>query len=176
MIRHLCVLFGLGAALAFAQERPVDSVTSKQHRHEICPLRLLLHRIVEKPALRGQVLGIDEQGELYPVPAAEVPPILRKKHNDYFWILRNIPRSATSLVSSVRPTPIAWSGGMAAQAADDIPPPGNWVVLKTPLGWYFAITFPNGWHFRIGPRFDYVDGYYQIFSVALKKLNLSNGM
>jgi hypothetical protein len=40
MIRHLCLFFGLGAALAFSQQRPVDNAASKQYRHEICPLRL----------------------------------------------------------------------------------------------------------------------------------------
>jgi hypothetical protein len=129
----------------------------------------------EKSPLLGHVWGMYPEGDLYLVPPDAVPPILLQRHDDYPWILKNIPRSATSLVSDVEPIPTSWSTGMENEKKDDIPPPGNWIVLSTPLGEYFAITSPGGWHFRWGPRYDYVDGYYQIFSFTVKRLGGSQG-
>lgn len=40
--RSLYTFFGLCAALAFSQERPLDNVASRQYQHEIRPLRLAL--------------------------------------------------------------------------------------------------------------------------------------
>jgi hypothetical protein len=43
-VRILCTFFGLGAALAFAQDRPLDNIASRQYQHEVRPLRLALDR------------------------------------------------------------------------------------------------------------------------------------
>jgi hypothetical protein len=40
----LITLFALAAAVAFAQERPLDNIASRQYQHEIRPLRLALDR------------------------------------------------------------------------------------------------------------------------------------
>jgi len=45
-----------------------------------------------------------------------------------------------------------------------IPQQGHW-ELTWPL--YFAVTSSDGWHFRIGFRWDDVDGYYDL-SVSIK--------
>ena len=39
-MKGLITFFVLGAALAFAEERPLDNIASRQYQHEIRPLRL----------------------------------------------------------------------------------------------------------------------------------------
>ena len=58
MIRHLCVLFGLGAALAFAQDRPLDNIASRQYQHEVRTLRLALDRWLHELGLQDFGLSI----------------------------------------------------------------------------------------------------------------------
>ena len=43
IVRSLITFFGL-AALAFAKDRPLDSIASPQYQHEIRPLRIALDR------------------------------------------------------------------------------------------------------------------------------------
>jgi len=42
VVRNLGTFFGLCAALAFAQDRPLDSIASPKYQHEVRPLRLAL--------------------------------------------------------------------------------------------------------------------------------------
>jgi hypothetical protein len=51
----LITFFGLGAALAFAQEYPLDNIASRQYQHEIRRLRLALDRWL-------QTMGLQEMG------------------------------------------------------------------------------------------------------------------
>ena len=58
----------------------------------------------------------------------------------------------------------------------DIPKPKHWVVTAVYYDWIplpmFAITFPNGWHFRDGAlRYDYVDKYWEIWTLAFHKID-----
>jgi hypothetical protein len=55
IVRSLCTIFGLCAALAFSQERPLDNIASRQYQHEIRPLRLALDGWLQK-------LGLQEFG------------------------------------------------------------------------------------------------------------------
>lgn len=85
-------------------------------------------------------------------------------HNDWLPGFQWIPRSWTAVESDTPPEKIAGT----ATGNLDIPKPGEW-VLAWPL--YLAITLKNGWHFRIGAaRYDYVDHYYQVGTLSVKKL------
>ena len=57
-----------------------------------------------------------------------------------------------------------------------INPPGSWQISRFPGGplfsWYFGFTLKNGWHFRIGARWDDVDSYVQWPSIAVRHLPL----
>ncbi len=92
------------------------------------------------------------------------------RHDDWIWPFRYIPRSWTAFRSDISPVKIA---GTAAGHLD-IPERGRWVLagvekLKIPV--YFAITTSTGLHFRIGLfRYDYVDRYYELFPLSLKRL------
>ena len=50
-----------------------------------------------------------------------------------------------------------------------IPPPGQWHFTIWPT--YFGMSTRSGWHFRIGFRYDDVDGYYNWPSLTVKKLD-----
>jgi hypothetical protein len=41
---RLITFFVLAAELAFAQDRPLDNIASRQYQHEVRPLRLALDR------------------------------------------------------------------------------------------------------------------------------------
>ncbi len=94
------------------------------------------------------------------------------RHNDWWWPFSLIPRRWTAFNSDIPPVKIA--GTERAQDHVDIPERGKWILagvgnLKIPV--YFAVTTKAGWHFRIGLfRYDYIDGYYQIFTFTIKRL------
>jgi len=58
IIRNLITFFGLGVALAFAQDRPLDNIASRQYQHEIRPLRLALDRWLQGLGLQDAGLSI----------------------------------------------------------------------------------------------------------------------
>ena len=64
--------------------------------------------------------------------------------------------------------------GPAKFAPKPIDPPGGWQVSRFQAGpwfaWYFAFTLKNGRHFRIGARWDDVDGYVQWPAIASRHL------
>jgi hypothetical protein len=51
-VRSLCAFFGLCTALAFAQPRPLDNISSRQYQHEVRPLRLALDRLLHELGLQ----------------------------------------------------------------------------------------------------------------------------
>ena len=64
----IVTFFGLGAALAFGQSRPLDDIASRQYQHEIRPLRLALDRWL-------QTLGLQQMGlSIRLVNSDELPP------------------------------------------------------------------------------------------------------
>ena len=64
----LITLFALAAALAFAQDRPLDNIASRQYQHEIRPLRLALDRWLHE-------LGFQDAGlSIRLVKASDLPP------------------------------------------------------------------------------------------------------
>jgi hypothetical protein len=66
-VRSLIAFFGL-AALAFAQDRPLDNIGSRQYQHEIRPLRLALDRWLHE-------LGLQDAGlSIRLVKASDLPP------------------------------------------------------------------------------------------------------
>ena len=58
-----------------------------------------------------------------------------------------------------------------------INPPGTWQFSiypsspwwAKPIAWYVGVTLKSGRHFRVGARFDDVDGYVQWPSIATRK-------
>jgi len=56
--RSLITFFCLGAALALAQERPLDNIASRQYQHEVRPLRLALDRWLHELGLQDAGLSI----------------------------------------------------------------------------------------------------------------------
>ena len=94
------------------------------------------------------------------------------RHDDWIWPLCLIPRRWTAFGSDIPPIKII--GTERAEDHVDIPERGKWVIagvcnLKIPV--YFAATSVSGLHFRIGLfRYDYVDHYYEFFSLTLKRL------
>jgi hypothetical protein len=89
--------------------------------------------------------------------------IPKGKHTDWVWPLSYIPRRWTAWSSTNEPRKIIGS----ATGHLDIPPRGTWVLAWPP---YFAVTLPNGAHFRLGFRHDYQDHYYTFVPLTLKKL------
>lgn len=106
------------------------------------------------------------------MPADALPEHLRyRKHEDYPPFLRWIPRAWT-----------AWSWGKPVLVGGNvitgpypapITHPGTWQLSHFPDGpcyaWYFALTTRAGFHFRIGARWDDVDGYVEWPSIAIKR-------
>lgn len=91
------------------------------------------------------------------------PAILNQTHKDWPRILRWIPRSWTAWLGM---PPKKWFGNAPLDRPvglphliypKPIPDAGHWW-----FGWplYFSIQTKKGWHFRIGFRYDDVDGYY----------------
>ena len=95
------------------------------------------------------------------LPDNRLPPILMRSHADWPVGLKWIPRRWFAWLGE-GPTKIAGS----ATGNYDITAPGTWAVCF-PL--FLSFRFRNGWHGRIGFRWDYVDLYYQI-SAAFKRI------
>jgi len=117
-------------------------------------------------------------------------------HDDWPWPISLIPRSWTVVCGPDWPEAPELLAGNSGWTLEDkhrfghftdeflefygsrlpIPKPRHWVITAVMYDWiplpYFAITFPNGWHFRIGAlRWDEVDSYYEIWTIALHKIN-----
>jgi hypothetical protein len=100
-----------------------------------------------------------------------------KDHWDYPGPLQWVPRGWTTydwgqpamLVGNQvkakdgSPLPIGERGSYQLSVYPELPVPFCWVPI------YFAFTLPNGLHFRMGARWDDVDAYVNLPSVAIKK-------
>jgi hypothetical protein len=101
-------------------------------------------------------------------------------HWDYPKLLNWVPRGWTAFAWGM---PKMVLGNQKNKKLDGTDPvwhpkpigePGSWQLSKYPLGpwcaWYFAFTLKNGWHFRIGARWDDVDDYVQFPTAARRHL------
>ncbi len=82
-------------------------------------------------------------------------------HNDWSWPFSKIPRRWTAFEGK---PPRKLLGN--SPATKPIPDRGHWLVAWPP---YLALQTQNGWHFRIGVRWDDVDSYYQVPSFTIKR-------
>jgi len=114
------------------------------------------------------------------------PVILKKRHNDWPWFLRWVPRSWNSFYLGRQAPVLMWGNERSLRTfkgfredADvgpaPIPAPGEWQISRFPGLWwpfrwlplYFAVTNSRGWHYRIGLfRGDDIDGYFTMFTIA----------
>jgi hypothetical protein len=65
---RLITFFVLAAVLAFAQDRPLDNIASRQYQHEVRPLRLALDRWLHGLGFQDADLSIRL------VKASDLPP------------------------------------------------------------------------------------------------------
>jgi hypothetical protein len=100
------------------------------------------------------------------------------RHGDWIWPLRYIPRRWTAVSGDPpretlgsTPLTLAESEGKRFHYPQPIPPRGRWHFTLWPT--YFGVSTRSGWHFRIGIRYDDVDGYYNWPSLTIKKLPIA---
>lgn len=114
--------------------------------------------------------------------------ILKTKHTDWPWPFSLIPRKWNSVHWGA---PKMIKGNQKRMRHDKttinmapapIGEPGSWQFsyypkapwYMKPFSWYIACTNKKGRHFRIGTRWDDVDNYATLFSVATRKFPLEN--
>lgn len=109
-----------------------------------------------------------------------LPENLRgKRHADYPWGLRWVPREWTAFDWGA---PKVYAGDLNPQDFGDIymapkpiTSPGTWQLSRFPDGpwfaWYFAFTTKKGVHYRIGARWDDVDNYVEFPTISRKVLS-----
>lgn len=102
--------------------------------------------------------------------------LVGKKHDDWIWPLRWVPRSWTSFCGK---PPDKLLGNQIEVATEiegvvyvypkPIPPPGQWQISYPP---YIAATLKNRWHFRLGARWNDAPGeaYYTFPSFKIGRL------
>jgi len=110
-----------------------------------------------------------------------------KRHDDYPWPFKYIPRAWTSF--KVDWAPIVLFGNMTAKpqvcgfdAPDPVGKPGEWSLQGVKLFksfpylfMYYTFTTPLNWgwiggiHHSFGMRFDTVDNYWQVFRFAITR-------
>jgi hypothetical protein len=120
-----------------------------------------------------------------------LPEKLRKRHDDWFWLVSWVQRGWTAKCGSRWPMPpklllgdSGWTGADQAEQGHHtakwldkygkvlpIPKAGNWILTAAMYnGWVpvpmFAITWKNGDYYSLGvARWDNVDNYYDLFRV-----------
>jgi len=108
--------------------------------------------------------------------------ILKGVHTDYrFAILQSVPRSFTSYCLAGPPILLMGNQDNWAKHKNGefgpkaIPKGGEWQLsfVRWRTGWpvflpYFAFNH-FGWHFRVGTRWDDVDQYYTVPTLAFKR-------
>lgn len=118
--------------------------------------------------------------------------VLDKKHNDWPWPFSLIPRRWTAFKwgvpllvkgKNISPRDLVFVPDARAIAPKPITSPGSWQLSRFPDGprwaWYFAWSGRRKAdgrfrHFRIGARWDDVDGYVQFPSVATRRFTGGN--
>ena len=94
---------------------------------------------------------------------------LKGRHNDWWWILKYIPRSISSFVcykKDKKPKQIL--GSNPDWHNQDVPAHGTW-CLSWPL--HFVFRTQKNFLFALGIRFDYHDGEYYTIRAALKRVD-----
>jgi hypothetical protein len=121
---------------------------------------------------RGQTDECDPFQSKRPMQVRQVP----RTHSDWIWPLQYVPRRWTIVCGNppqktFGTTPLRRMQFHGAQFAypQPIPPPGHWHFTTWPI--YFGMSTRSGWHFRIGVRYDDIDGYYTWPSLTIKRLN-----
>jgi hypothetical protein len=115
--------------------------------------------------------------------------ILDEKHSDWPWLLSRIPRKWTAVRSERKPcglycirfssTPRRLLLGLGFfnrtdTGAYDVPEPREAVLAFSRFGFMFSFQTAKGWLFRIGSaRYDYVDKYYTMPTLTLKKKTIA---
>lgn len=117
------------------------------------------------------------------MPDSALPPHMRKSHGDWPWPFSKVPRGWTAfdwgppkqvagdqrrITKEGYPKPIGEPGSFQLS----IYPGAPW--WAKPLAWYVAYSGfvgedGNYRHFRLGTRFDDVDNYCTILSIATRK-------
>ena len=117
-------------------------------------------------------------------------------HDDWPWPINLIPRSWTVVCGPdwpEAPELLAGNSGWTSEDRDrfghlpdeffekykdrfEIPKPGFWVITAVMYDYiplpYFAITFKNNLHFRVGAlRWDLVDSYFEVGTLALHTID-----
>lgn len=100
-----------------------------------------------------------------------------KQHWDWPWPFSKIPRSWTAFDWGKPKLVAGNTTNMVDGHPKPIPNAGEWIVIRFPkapfywkwAAWGIAVTQKNGWHFRIGARWDDVDNYCQMPSFAIRK-------
>jgi hypothetical protein len=99
-----------------------------------------------------------------------------RAHSDWIWPLRYVPRRWTIVCGNppektlgTTPLRAAQFHGLQFRYPQPIPPRGYWHFTAWPI--YFGMSTRSGWHFRIGVRYDDIDGYYTWPSLTIKRLN-----
>lgn len=128
-----------------------------------------------KPLRHLIFVVFDQQARMLP-SGKELPAHLRRGHDDYPLLFAWIPRSWTAffwgepsmMLGNQKhflgdsPKPIGEPGSFQVSRFPDLPIPFSWLPL------YIAFTTPNGWHVRLGARWDDVDSYIQVPTIAFK--------
>lgn len=120
------------------------------------------------------------------MPDSALPENLRgKKHWDWPWPFSKISRGATAFNWGMPKLVRGSQKGVVVDGAEPAPhpkpigEPGSWQLSRFPLGpwyaWYFAFTLKNGRHFRVGARWDDVDGYVQFPTLAWRRYTGGDG-
>jgi hypothetical protein len=141
-------------------------------------------RRVEQGVRRGMQWGLSpffnyarRLGRLLPSRHHLPDHLAHREHWDYPGPLQWIPRGWTTYdwgepslllgnqthAMNGAPKPIGERGSFQVSNFPELPVPFCWLPL------YVAATFPNGVHFRLGARWDDVDDYVNLPSIALKK-------
>jgi hypothetical protein len=113
------------------------------------------------------------------MPESALPPHLRGlPHTDWPWPFSRIKRGVTAWAWG---EPKLLAGSQDRKTPDGVPmpigEPGSFQVSyypdaplwARPFAWCIAFTLPGGRHFRLGARWDDVDGYVQWPSIASRK-------
>jgi hypothetical protein len=96
------------------------------------------------------------------------------KHTDWYWPLSLIPRKWTAIPSEREPFGVIIDDvGMLWVRPKtwnlDVPVRNSAMLVFSRYGFMFSVN-AKGWLFRIGTfRYDYVDSYVELFTLALKR-------
>jgi len=168
------------ARQAFALERPAyDAVDRPRSAKRPSPPVHRRFRPLVRPFPRFAHSALRRIVRVLPSKRHLPDHLAHRAHWDYPGPLRWVPRSATSFgwgrprlllgnqknFEGRHPKPIGERGSFQISRYPRLPVPLNLLPL------YIAFTTPNGYHFRLGARWDDVDAYVTLPSIAVKKID-----